>query len=604
MKTYCWLASCLLLTSGVGTAPSELLLGSQLPLSSEIAQAQGPVFTDVPADHWAGDYIASLTALNIIAGFPDGTFRPNEPVTRAQYAAIIRAFSASLDADDPAAQVLTKAPFSDVSADHWAAEAITTARDSGFLLGYPNNLFRPEQNIPRIQTLVALTNGIGYTNEEPPVPPMNGFAFPEGGITVLRYYSDSDNIPDYARSSAIIASRNGLVVNYPTLDKLSPNRPATRAEVAAFIHRALVSQNQADPLAFRPYEVASTSSVWQPSPAVAIFPLLGQPKLSYNGQRLVALSSGTASGANAGQKYIQVRNVQTEELIFEQSAGENAQFGTIAISPDGQRIAAVSKSQPTQSLELWLWDLTSQAPAIRRPLELPSADGAAEVSSAFSYPKIVFHPVEDKVLTYMTRYEENKEIDSLLLFHDSLTGDPIPALPAVLEGSISAVEFSPDGDLLAVIGRGLSGAERDKSVVDVWRLSSNDDQPLLSLRPRDELSFIKIGFTQTGTLKTLEKFMYDVRVSTWNVQTQSRIAQSAGLIGIDRQDDTFDFSPDGVHVFLRGDVVGTRMIDTQRQVFFDWPVYIYTGSSTFSGDGCYFAAATPEGIQVFSAECL
>ncbi|MHC5831491.1 MAG: S-layer homology domain-containing protein, partial [Nostoc sp.] len=46
-------------------------------------------FKDVPANYWAKNYIQALASQNIIAGFPDGSFKPNEPVTRAQFAAIV-----------------------------------------------------------------------------------------------------------------------------------------------------------------------------------------------------------------------------------------------------------------------------------------------------------------------------------------------------------------------------------------------------------------------------------------------------------------------------------------------------------------------------------
>jgi len=54
------------------------------------AQTQPTVFSDVPNNYWAHDYIAGLARLNIISGFGDGTFHPNESVTRAQFAAILR----------------------------------------------------------------------------------------------------------------------------------------------------------------------------------------------------------------------------------------------------------------------------------------------------------------------------------------------------------------------------------------------------------------------------------------------------------------------------------------------------------------------------------
>ena len=114
-------------------------------------------FPDVDSNHWASDYIQTLANLQIISGFPDGSFRPDAPVTRAQFAAILRnAFPTDLD-------LRNVKPFSDVAPSYWATSAISTTRATGFLSGYPGNRFRPEQNIPRVQALVALANGLNYS---------------------------------------------------------------------------------------------------------------------------------------------------------------------------------------------------------------------------------------------------------------------------------------------------------------------------------------------------------------------------------------------------------------------------------------------------------
>jgi hypothetical protein len=90
------------------------------------------------------------------------------------------------------------------------------------------NVFNPNQNIPRVQVLVALSNGLNYT---PTGSPSN----------VLQVYSDASSIPDYARNSIAAATEKQIPVNYPDVRFLNPNQSATRADVAAFIYQALVS---------------------------------------------------------------------------------------------------------------------------------------------------------------------------------------------------------------------------------------------------------------------------------------------------------------------------------------------------------------------------
>ncbi len=179
-------------------------------------------FTDVSSSHWASQFIISLAERDIIAGFPDGSFRPDEPVTRAQYAAMVRkAFSKSY--------VRSSTTFVDVSTNFWAAGAIDEAYRMGFLSGYPNNVFAPNQNIPRTQVLVSLANGLDYQATT---------------LASADVYRDSQAIPSYATASIAAATEQQMVVNYPDVQVLRPNQTATRADVAAFIYQALASQNQ------------------------------------------------------------------------------------------------------------------------------------------------------------------------------------------------------------------------------------------------------------------------------------------------------------------------------------------------------------------------
>ena len=179
-------------------------------------------FRDVEG-FWAQPYIKALAAKNIIAGFPDGTFKPNEAVTRAQFAAIVsKAFSGSPQ----------RAPldFSDVSRNFWAYQQIQAAYRSGFMSGYPGGVFQPQEQITRVQVLVSLANGLNL---------------PSGNPNVLSVYKDASQIPNYATTLVAAATQQQLVVNYPTPSELNPNREATRAEVAAFVYQALVNAGRA-----------------------------------------------------------------------------------------------------------------------------------------------------------------------------------------------------------------------------------------------------------------------------------------------------------------------------------------------------------------------
>ncbi|MGJ5674971.1 MAG: DUF1565 domain-containing protein [Nostochopsis sp.] len=180
-------------------------------------------FKDVTASYWAKTYIEALASKNIIAGFPDGTFKPNDPVTRAQFAAIVtKAFAQT----QPKREATN---FSDVNSKFWAYDAIRNAYRLGFVSGYPDRTFKPQQQIPRVQALVSLSSGLNLT---------------VNNQNVLSFYSDAGQIPSYATNQIAAATAKGLVVNYPNAKQLNPNRQATRAEVAAFVYQALVNAGQ------------------------------------------------------------------------------------------------------------------------------------------------------------------------------------------------------------------------------------------------------------------------------------------------------------------------------------------------------------------------
>ena len=178
------------------------------------------IFSDTQ-NHWAKNCISQLVAQNFISGYPDGSFRPNASVTRAEFAALLsKAFANTL----PIRSAIT---FKDVSSNNWANSAIQAAYRSGFLSGYPDGTFRPNQPIPRVQVLVALVSGLKYT------------AGAQGVASLSRYYDDAALIPSYALNAIAAATEKRLVVNYPNIKRLNPNQNASRAEVAAFICRAL-----------------------------------------------------------------------------------------------------------------------------------------------------------------------------------------------------------------------------------------------------------------------------------------------------------------------------------------------------------------------------
>lgn len=202
-------------------------------------------FNDVESSYWASQYVQSLSQANIISGFPDGTFRPGEQMTRAQFASV-------LSGAFPLPAVRAAKTFSDVPADHWAAGAISSAYAKGFLSGYPDGTFGLDQPITRLEVLVSLTNGLGLKTT--------------GDVDkLLGVFADKGEIPDWARGAIATATDKQLMVNYPNVNQLNPGRNATRAEIAAIAYQALVNSGRVSAIA-SPYVpvVAATPAVELP----------------------------------------------------------------------------------------------------------------------------------------------------------------------------------------------------------------------------------------------------------------------------------------------------------------------------------------------------
>ncbi|NEP09868.1 MAG: S-layer homology domain-containing protein [Symploca sp. SIO2C1] len=206
--------------SPAAIAPTTSPTTSPTPLGEPIE------FSDVPEEHWANRFILVLSAQQIIAGFPGGKFLPNKPVTRAELAALIQNVFEKDNTKDAIA-------FNDIPADYWANPAIDEAVKTGFMKGYPGEIFRPSEKVPRVQVLVALASGLDTT------PPST----PDKTVDI---YQDKEQIPKWAIEKVATATESGLVVNYPEPELLNPNKPATRAEVAAMIYQALVISGQAE----------------------------------------------------------------------------------------------------------------------------------------------------------------------------------------------------------------------------------------------------------------------------------------------------------------------------------------------------------------------
>jgi hypothetical protein len=205
-----------------------------VPLQPRTTSAVETDFSDVPSDYWARPFILVMVQRGLMKGFPDNTFRPEQSVSRAEFAGMVqRSFDRSKT--EPSIN------FKDLSRGDEEVPAIDQAVQMEFMKGYPGQVFRPDQPISKAESLVALANGLRLVNVSSPEQ-------------VISFYQDAAQIPRYAIDEVATATTSGLVVNHPEPKILAPQQIITRAEAAALMYQALVKSGQAEQIA-SPYIV-------------------------------------------------------------------------------------------------------------------------------------------------------------------------------------------------------------------------------------------------------------------------------------------------------------------------------------------------------------
>jgi len=171
----------------------------------------GPaVFPDLQG-HWAESLILSLVDKGIISGYPDGTFKPDQPVTRAEFSAILcRALGIS-----PSEM---SSNFPDLQG-HWAEKYVAPLVEKGFIKGYPDGTFGPDQPIKRSEIAAIMARVMT-------LPPLIG----------KPTFSDIDST-HWAFGFVEAAASKGLIKGYPD-GTFRPDNSATRAEACTIVARS------------------------------------------------------------------------------------------------------------------------------------------------------------------------------------------------------------------------------------------------------------------------------------------------------------------------------------------------------------------------------
>ncbi len=182
------------------------------------------VFEDVPDGYWASCDINTLTENNVIAGYPDRTYKPSLPVSRAEMATlVVKGFNLNDDVSCPSNM------FKDVPESHWANKTIAKAVANGLMTGYPNNMFKPNEPISRAEAFSIMAKGINCPMDECKAE------------TVLSQYCDGKTVPNWAKVPVAKVLESGGISEFPNPNEIAPNKDASRAEIASMLENVRVA---------------------------------------------------------------------------------------------------------------------------------------------------------------------------------------------------------------------------------------------------------------------------------------------------------------------------------------------------------------------------
>ena len=194
-----------------------------LILSGSFVSAQQ--FSDLPEDHWAYPQINQLAKDDIVVGYPDGTYRPDEKITRAEFASM--AVKALKQENAALTDIIN---FVDVPRDNWAWAHVQRAVRFDLIGETADNKFRPDDNVTRAECLEIVVNAL--TTDE--------ITLKQAKEILARKYADIEDVPEWFIIKAGKAEVLGIIVTVPGREAyVAATTPATRAEVAAFLYNMI-----------------------------------------------------------------------------------------------------------------------------------------------------------------------------------------------------------------------------------------------------------------------------------------------------------------------------------------------------------------------------
>jgi|GEM_PF-1736021 len=261
-------------------------LSALLFLSS---MAPASAFPDVDSGRWFAKYVNYLQTNNMVSGYPDSSFRPNNDVTRAEFAAML-AKSKGVTVS-PGVQT----QFNDVPSSHWASGAVSLASSKGWITGYPDGTFGPGKPITHAEMYTIVSKLLEGG------PPANT-------SSVLADFTDAGSVPTWAEQPVAMVLASGVYINEVTPNQIDPFDRATRADVATTLAK-LVNQPFRTPISIASTQVPVVQPEPEPEPSAETISNTGTIRRSADGWLLHTLA-GIYQIANDSTNYGQFNEGQ------------------------------------------------------------------------------------------------------------------------------------------------------------------------------------------------------------------------------------------------------------------------------------------------------
>jgi hypothetical protein len=186
----------------------------KLLASSTVRILRMAKYKDVPENYWTRDAIESLATIGMIGGYPDGTFKPNKVINRAELTTMLVKAKVSITAE------ATETQFSDVPKGHWASFYIRNGSEMGIVTGYPDKTFKPAKSLSRAEGVTVLSRFAEL--KEPETIVEGPFADVPG-----RHWA----------AKSITAARSAGMLTYLLEKPFEPSKLMTRAEAAEILSK-------------------------------------------------------------------------------------------------------------------------------------------------------------------------------------------------------------------------------------------------------------------------------------------------------------------------------------------------------------------------------